>query len=201
MVCLEKTLENFQKNGFGAKYFPHKDTAAQWLAQQLSPGQLAAFGGSETIKEIGLAERLENMGVELLDFWNVPADQRRAAFIRSLDADAYFCSANAVTEEGHYFNVDGMGNRTASTIYGPHKLFIVAGINKLVKNQEEAFARAEIAGPKNCRRMGTKAPCTADGKCHDCSSPDRACRVYVLTKRPARTVDTTIVLIGEELGY
>ena len=198
---VERALTSLQKNGFSALFFATGAEAAAWLTEQMSPGQLAAFGGSETLKDIGLAEKLRAKGIDVLDFWAVPIEERRCAFLRSLDADAYFCSANAVTENGYYFNVDGMGNRTASTIYGPRRLFIVAGINKLVADENAAVKRSEIAGPKNCQRMGTKAPCAADGVCHDCASPDRACRVYVLTKRPARTVDTTILLVGEELGY
>jgi len=160
-----------------------------------------AFGGSVTLYQIGLLKRLKEKNITILDYWKVPPEERRAIFFASLDADAYFCSANAISEEGYYLNVDGAGNRTASTIYGPKRLFIVAGTNKLVPDTESAFARIKEPAPKNCLRMDLKTPCAVDGVCHDCDSPSRACRVYVLTKRPARTMNTTIVLIGEDLGY
>lgn len=201
MDKVEKTLKNLAKNGFNTEYFADSQSAVSWIATQIDDGSTVAFGGSVTVYQSGLPQILQQKGVTILDYWQVPAEERRSIFLKSLDADAYFCSANAITEEGYYLNVDGAGNRTASTIYGPRRLYIIAGTNKLVADTQAAFARTQECAPKNCIRMGLNTPCAIDSNCHDCDSQSRACRVYVLTKRPARTINTTIVLIGEDLGY
>lgn len=201
MDKIKKTLNNLKRNGFAVEYFPSKQSAAKWLAEQLPAKSVAAFGGSVTLSQIGLARLLADKDIDILDYWQVAPEQRREIFLSSLNADGYFCSANAIIEDGSYLNVDGAGNRTASTIYGPKKLYIVAGVNKIVKDIDEAYDRAKIIAPLNCKRMSLSTPCAASGICQDCDSPARACRVFVLTKRPARTVETTIVLINEDLGY
>lgn len=201
MANVERAIKNLRKNDFEAEYFSEAALAAKWLAEQMPKNSLAAFGGSETVYQIGLPELLLAKDIDILDFWQVPFSEARELYRRAFDADAYFCSANAITEDGFYLNVDGVGNRTASTIYGPKRLFIIAGINKIVPDVEAAFARLEECAPKNCIRMQRNTPCVKDNLCHDCDSQDRACRVYVLTKRPARTMPTTIVLIDDNLGF
>ena len=141
MDRVKKTLQNLEKHGFSIQYFAKGELAAKWLAEQLPMHSMAAFGGSVTLSQIKLEQQLSARGISVLDYWQVEPDQRREVFLRSLDADGYFCSANAILEDGSYLNVDGAGNRTASTIYGPHKLFIVAGVNKLVSNLDESICK------------------------------------------------------------
>ena len=99
-------------------------------------------------------------------------------------ANAYFTSTNAITEKGELFNVDGNGNRIAAMLYGPDKVIVICGANKIVKNIDEAIKRnKEIAAPANTKRMNAKTPCKITGYCMDCSSQDRICCEYSVIKR------------------
>ena len=97
---------------------------------------------------------------------------------------SYFTSTNAITENGELYNVDGNGNRVAAMLYGPDKVIVIAGVNKIVKNVEEAINRnKEIAAPANAKRIGTNTPCKTTGYCMDCYSPDRICCEYTSYKK------------------
>ena len=121
---------------------------------------------------------------------------------RILTADVFVCSSNAITEDGKLYNVDGTGNRVAAMTFGPRKVVLACGINKIVKDVDEAERRVrEWAAPMNARRLGLETPCAKTGLCSDCSSPQRICNIRsLLVKRPLRT-DFTVLLIGERLGF
>ena len=54
----------------------------------------------------------------------------------------------------------------------------------------------------NAQRLGTRTPCAADGKCHECKSPARICRALVVHMgAPKGFEKCEIVLVGESLGY
>jgi hypothetical protein len=109
--------------------------------------------------------------------------------------DYFLCSTNAITEEGHLYNVDATGNRVGAMFFGPGKTIIVCGINKIVRDMEEA------AAPMNAKRLGRKTPCAQTGVCSDCNSPERICNIAVeILKKPSRT-DVLVLLVGEPLGF
>jgi phosphatidylserine/phosphatidylglycerophosphate/cardiolipin synthase-like enzyme len=115
--------------------------------------------------------------------------------------DYFLCSTNAITEEGQLYNVDSTGNRVAAMSFGPKKSIVVCGVNKIVKDMEEAWNRVwNYAAPTNANRLGRKTPCTKTGVCSDCNSPERICNISVeLLKKPSRS-DILILIIGEPLG-
>ena len=120
---------------------------------------------------------------------------------RTFSADVFLTSANAITEEGELYNVDGNGNRVAAICYGPRSVILVAGVNKIVRDIDEAAARVKrIAAPANAKRLGCKTPCATLGRCIDCNSPGRICRAMSIHMRPLNGARHTVVLIGEELG-
>ena len=202
MVNFDLTAANLLKNGFHVVRCANANEAAEYCLAQAKPGMSAGSGGSLTLQQLGLLEALEAKGVEVIYHYGhdlTPAELR-FNMRRELMADIYFCSANAITEQGWIFNTDGMGNRVAATILGPERVYIVAGTNKIVTDLAAAERRITEIAPYNCKRLNFDTPCAITGVCEDCDSPDRSCRVYVTLKRPPRSVDITVVLVDEELG-
>jgi len=121
---------------------------------------------------------------------------------QSLNADVYLASPNAVTMDGKLLFVDKSGNRAAGMMFGPAKAIAVAGINKIVADEQAARRRVEaLAGPVNAKRLSLATPCAETGACSDCGSGDRICNIAVtLLKKPSYT-EYHVILIPEELGY
>jgi hypothetical protein len=205
MVALSAVATALEKNDFKCQVFPNKKEAADWLLAQISPGDKVGFGGSMTLRQLDLPNRCRNLGAEVISHWEASPEEKadlRALFLRCFDADFYLTSANAVTEEGYLFNVDGNGNRVAATIYGPRHVFFVVGKNKVVPNLAAAETRlGQEASPRNNQRLDAPNPCRDTGRCCDCRSPHRSCRVYTVMKRAPFLTDITVLLIDEELGY
>ena len=194
---LEKTMENLSRRGFKVSHFETGAQAADYVAGQIH-GCSVGMGGSMTLQALGLYERLGEDNT-VYWHWKVPgAETLRAAAL----ADVYLSSANAVSEDGEIFNIDGNGNRLAGTLYGHKKVFILAGANKIEPDFDSALARARnVAAVKNCARFGKKTPCQVDGRCHDCRSAERICHALAVLWGPMGGMETEVVLIDEELGY
>ena len=193
---LEKTINNLEGRGFKVRCFDSGEQAAAYIASQIS-GCTVGFGGSKTLEALGLYETLSEKNA-VYWHWKAPGKEtlRSAAF-----ADVYLSSANAISEEGEIFNIDGTGNRLAATLYGHRKVFLIAGTNKICPDFDSALHRArDVAAVKNCARFGKKAPCQKDGQCHDCRSPERICHALTVLWAPMNGMETEVVLIGEELG-
>lgn len=202
MGRIDTVLQKLSQHEFEAVFFQKVEDAVDWVDQRIPDQALVGVGGSVTVRNSGLLERLQKRQITILDHWlpgQTPAEQKEI-FEKGLQADAYLCSANAITEDGYILNVDGRGNRVAAHCYGPKHLYILAGTNKIVPNIEAALKRAEQAAVQNCRAKGFKTPCVETGVCCDCDAPDRSCRAYLLLRRPTRAVPVTIVLIDQELG-
>ena len=193
---LEKTCRNLRERGFRVSCFAGKAEAADYLAGAIR-GCTVGFGGSKTLEALGLYEKLaENNTV----FWHWKTDPA-AARADAMTTEVYLSSANAISEDGEILNIDGTGNRLAGTLFGHQKVYIVAGTNKIAPDFEAALYRARnVAAVRNCARFGKKTPCQADGRCHDCRSPERICRALTVLWAPMNGMETEVVLINEELG-
>jgi hypothetical protein len=198
-------VEALRRNRFEAAFFEDREQAVAHVLQLVPQGSVVGFGDSLTLREIAVFDALTEHGCELI---NPPAvqDQLSAEDKRKLrfgcfTSDVYFCSANAVTLDGKVVNVDGIGNRVAPTIFGPPKVIIVAGANKLANDVEGALARVKReAAPLHAWRDGYEVPCGHTGVCNECRGPNRMCRVTVIHEGPAKQTETHVVLIGEDLG-
>jgi hypothetical protein len=200
-----RAVEALQKNRFHAAFFEERAAAVAHILTIVPAGATVGFGDSLTLREIELFTALDNHGCKLINPPAVqdalsPEDKRRLRF-GCFTSDVYFCSANAITLDGKVVNVDGIGNRVAPTIFGPPKVFFVAGANKLVEDLEAAHARIkEMAAPLHAWRDGYRTPCGVTGICSNCRGTTWMCRATVILEGPTKQTDVTVIIIGEELG-
>jgi L-lactate utilization protein LutB len=200
----KRTLASLEKNGFKTLYMATKREAADEVLKLIPKGVLVGVGGSMTVRELGLVEALIRRGNEVAQHWQagLSEEERMVARRRQLTSDVFLTSSNAITERGQLVNIDGAGNRVAAMIFGPKKVIVVAGANKIVKDLNEALERVrKVAAPMDARRLNLKTPCAVSGVCTDCDAPDRICRVTTIMHRKPLKTDITVVLVGEELGY
>jgi L-lactate utilization protein LutB len=200
------TVDSLRKNGFTAFNVPSKDEALKKLLEIIPVDAKVGVGGSVTIREIGLVKALEERGNPVADHWRPGLSKEELRRVRRshLTSDVFLSSSNAVTMDGKLLNADGTGNRVAAMIFGPSKVIIVAGINKIVKNAEEGLTRIRnVASPMNANRLGYKSPCGLTGMCaeDECEPPERLCHIITILERRPNETDTTIVIVGERLGY
>jgi L-lactate utilization protein LutB len=202
----QRVIEALRNNGFDAIYSQTKEEACDKIMKLIPKGSLVGIGGSVTIREIGIVDALVKRGNKLAEDWLKKYSMEEKLSIRrqQLTADVFLTSSSAVTEDGELINIDGTGNRVAAMIFGPKKVIVVAGINKIVKDSYEGIERIRnIAAPMNVKRMGGKTPCLLTGNCDldECKPPNRNCHIItIIEKRPMKT-DMTIVLVGKELGF
>ena len=201
---LDHVKTAMERKGFVVQVFETVKEAADYLDRSIDKVSVG-MGGSTTIQEMGLFERLSQHNTV---WWHNNAEQKKAygaAEVRSRAAgtDVYISSANAVSESGQIINIDHTGNRVASCCFGHKRLYIVIGKNKIETTLEKAIWRARnIAAPKNAQRLGVKTPCAVLGdKCYDCTSPDRICRGFLIMEAPVKGQEIEIVLVNEVLGY
>ena len=152
---------------------------------------------------MGLLDELKKHNT-VINHWNVPEGKSvQEVLCEAMHTDVYLTSANGAGEDGTLVNIDGTGNRVASTLYGHKKVYFVVGINKFEENLEKAIFRARnVSAPLNAKRLNRKTPCAVKGdRCYDCSSPERICRGVVVHLKKLTSCDTEVVIIGEELGF
>lgn len=199
MEDLEKTRKNLENRGFHAHVFATGAEAAEFLVQTLH-GTSIGIGGSVTIDTLGVYDRLCGSN-EVFWHWKNHAPETRE---RAGKAETYLCSANGVSENGEIVNIDGFGNRVAGTIYGPERVFLVVGRNKIAPNLTGAIDRARnIAAPLNARRLNRHTPCAVgEPRCHDCRSPEKVCGVMTVFFMPPTSIkEFHVILVDEDLGY
>lgn len=200
-MSFEKLKEKLEKNGFQVSVFATGEDAAAYLNREIDHTTVG-MGGSMTLAELGLKESLSAHNV-LFCHGFTPGDPAQVQQLAA-GADVYLLSANGVAEDtGELINIDGNGNRVASSLYGHKKVYFVIGKNKIAPDFHGALHRARnIAAPKNAQRLGKKTPCAIKGdRCYDCDSPDRICRGLVVHYKKMNRMDMEVVLIDQELGY
>ena len=187
---------NLEARGFAVSCFATAEEACDYLTGKLA-GKTVGHGGSVTLQEMGLLDKLSACAT-VVSPWN------GHSFAEAAGAPVYLTSVNGLAETGEIINIDGTGNRVASTIFGHEEVYFVVGRNKLAPDYDKALWRARnIASPKNAQRLGRKTPCAAKGdKCYDCKSPERICRALaVLWEAPRGIGRSEVVLIDQELGF
>lgn len=201
---IERTISKLEKNNIKGYYVKNNDELIDIIKSISKEGEMVSLGGSMTLFETKVIDFLRSGRYNFLDRYKedlTPADIKEI-YRKSFYADTYFASANAVTEEGEIYNVDGNGNRVAAMLYGPDKVILIVGVNKIVKDLDEAIRRnKEICAPANARRLNTATPCAKVGYCMNCSSEDRICCEYTIIKRQRTANRMHVIFINDILGF
>lgn len=201
---IKRTKEALEKNNYDVYVVNTKEDAANMVESIIEKGSTVSFGGSMSILECGVLNKLRNGEYNLLDRYKegLTSEDIGKLFRESFFADYYLTSTNALTENGELVNLDGNGNRVAAMIFGPKKVVVIAGINKIVRDIDEAYKRVrDEAAPINAKRLSRKTPCGVTGKCMDCSSPERICNHMVVTYRQNTKNRGIVILVKEDIGY
>ena len=198
---MSEIAKKLQKRGFTVHEAADAAEARELLLSMTAGAETVGIGGSMTVKELDVADTFSDRGQKVFWHWLPGADaaemRRNAMF-----ADVYLCSANAVTEDGKLLFIDGTGNRVAALAFGPKRVILIVGSNKLSGNEAEAAARIkEQACAPNGKRLGLKTPCALTGKCMDCSTPQRMCNAYLKLERCPGSHPVDIILVEQPLGY
>jgi L-lactate utilization protein LutB len=193
-----------EKNGITVLAAADGDEAREKALSLIPRGAAVGLGGSRTVSEIGLLDALRSGDFRLFDQYDqaLGAEASQAARKAGTHADYFVAGSNAITDDGKIVNIDGMGNRVAAFAYGPGKVIIVAGRNKIVRDVDAAVDRIKnIAAPMNARRFGANTPCARTGRCSDCASPERICSITMIIEKQRQPGRITVILVNQDLGF
>ena len=201
---IERTIKALENNNMKGYLVKSKEDLIKKIDELVEENSFVACGGSQTLFEAGVIEHLREGRFDFLDRYKegLKPQDMKDIYRKSFFADAYFTSTNAITENGELYNVDGNGNRVAAMLYGPDKVIVICGKNKIVKDVDAAIERNEqFSAPANAKRLDTKTPCKVSGYCMDCKSSDRICCEYTLIKRQRSQGRIHVIFIDENFGY
>ncbi|MBR5472361.1 MAG: lactate utilization protein [Clostridia bacterium] len=213
---ISKLFKNLEKNKMHPIFAETKEDAKQIVKDMLFDGCVITSGGSMSLVECGIKELLEDKRYNFMDRSRpgITPEEQQECFKASIGADFFFCSTNAVTEKGELLNVDGFANRISSIAFGPKKVVMIVGVNKIVPDLKAAFLRVKkVAAPKNCVRLNIDNPCAKLGHCvsllnnpnpdfaDGCQKDTRICCDYLVSALQRQKDRITVILVNEELGY
>lgn len=200
----QQMIKNLNRRHIDAYYCPTAEEAVKKVSELIPDGSSVTWGGSMTIRDMGIPQHLRNRGtLEVLDRDQAETPEVvQEIYLRAFTSDFYLSSANAISEDGVIVNIDGNGNRVAAITWGPKKVIFVIGMNKVAQTVEAALARARsTASPINAQRFDINTPCKADGVCHNCNSADCVCSYIHFLRNSRNKGRHIVVLVGEDLGY
>lgn len=213
---MEKVIENLKKNNINTVFCETKTDALKTVEAMLEKGASISTGGSVSLVESGVWELINNGDYNFRNRnrQGITPEEQQQVFKDVIGIDYYLCSANAVTKNGEILNVDGFSNRISAIAFGPKKVIMVVGKNKIVDNLNDAFLRVKkVAAPKNCVRLGIDNPCAKLGYCisleksdnpaftDGCQNPRRICANYLVNGFQRDNGRLNVILCGEDLGY
>ncbi|HPP88517.1 MAG TPA: lactate utilization protein [bacterium] len=196
-------IQSLTKNRFNVYICENSKEAKTKIFSLIPETSKIGIGGSKTLEELNIIEDLKNKNYTIINPPNITADyseileQRRLALL----ADAYLCSTNAITTDGFLVNIDGLSNRVAALLFGPKKVIIVAGINKITEDIDSALQKIKsYTAPMNAMRLKRTTPCASVGVCANCNNDDRICSNIVISGFQKDKKRIHIILIKENLG-
>ena len=197
----QRFIDNLKRRGYEVSVFDTGADAAAYLDRAID-GKTVGFGDSETMRSMGLYDRLSAHN-EVFDPMHRPKGESfRETARKTLLTDVFLTSLNAMAETGELVNIDGTGNRVAGSLFGHEKAYFVVSLSKLCPTLDDAVWRARnVAAPQNSARHGFNNPCAVKAdRCYDCSAKDRICNALVVHYRRMRGIRMEVVLIREALG-
>lgn len=201
---IKRTMKALNNNNINAYFVKNREELIGEIEELVKENSVVTCGGSVTLMETGILDYLRKGRYKFLDRYvkGLTQEEIKQIYRKAFSADAYFTSSNAITEDGELFNVDGNGNRVAAMLYGPDKVIIIAGVNKIVPDLECAIERnRRIAAPANAKQLNRKTPCAKLGYCMECSSEDRICLEYTLIRKQRDKDRIHVIFLDENLGY
>jgi len=203
----DNLMKNWQKRNITGLYCENKDQAVDKILETIPAASSVGICGSVTLDTLGIVRRLEGRGNPVFNQYKTGITQDESLNLRrqGIGADYYLASANAISEKGELVFFSGYGNRTAGISYAKN-LIVVAGINKIVPDIQEAIKRArQYATPLNCKRLNWSSPCFKDGICRQeiCLFPEykRMCCQILIIEAEVTPNRLKVILVGENLGF
>jgi hypothetical protein len=207
---IQGLIERLGENNIPAFYVRTRGEAFEKVMSMIPEGSVVGFGDSLTLRQIGVVDALAEGSYTFLNPWSpgIGVEENIRLKKLALTSDVFVTGTNALTLDGKIVNVDGHGNRVAAMLFGPSKVIIVIGINKIVSDLEAALERiTNEAAPLNVKRhpeFDPMPPCGETGECSDCTSPWRICNKTVIIERQYDNDKykpiLTVVIVDEKLG-
>ncbi len=199
----KKLITVLERRNFEAFYCPTSQDVIKKVNDLIPDGSSVTWGGSMTIRDMGLVKSLHERNLEILDRDQASTPEEiQQIYRKAFFSDYYLSSVNAISEDGVIVNIDGNGNRVAAITFGPKHVIFVVGLNKVAQDVKSALARARsTASPINAARFDIKTPCQADGLCHNCNSEDSICNYVHFIRNSHPKKRHLVILVGEDLGY
>lgn len=214
MQSVNKTLDSLRKNNMEAYFCENSEKARELVKSLIKKGDTVSHGGSVTLTQTGITNILKSGDYNYLDRSAAGSrEEIEEIYRKTFFADVFLTSANAITENGELYNVDGNSNRVAAILYGPESVIVIVGYNKIVPDINTAIKRVkEIAAPLNTKRLDCDTYCAKENKCvslnndnslicDGCHSEQRICCNYVISAQQRKKNRIKVIIVGEELGY
>jgi len=201
---IDRTIKNLNRRNMGGFFVKDKNELIMLLKKLIDDNSTVGVGDSMTLFETGVIDFLRKGDYVFLDKYRdgITSEEKREIYLKNFSATTFMCSTNALTENGELYNIDGNGSRVAPILYGPKQVILVAGINKIVKDIEEAEKRVRnYAAPIDAKRLNKDTPCTTLGYCVDCKSPNRICNDFTIIRGQFIKNRIKVIIVGEQLGY
>jgi L-lactate utilization protein LutB len=201
----EHLIKHLTRRRMEASYAPTAAQAREEIIAMIPAGATVSRCGSMSLVEMGLWDKLaQKPGVEIIDPFapGLSPEEAYARMRRGLLADYLITGSNALTMDGKLVNLDATGNRVAAMCFGPDKVILAVGLNKVTPDLDSAMARVKHqAAPINAMRLNRATPCAETGQCLDCSSPARLCNMWSIIEGQRFENRIHVKLVGEDLGY
>ena len=197
-------IKAFERNNMSCIVVKNQQELHQYLKNILIDKKKVAVGGSVTLNQLGVIDLIQESDVQFIDRYEEGLSQEQVVerLREGLLSDIFITSTNALTMDGCLYNVDGRGNRVSAMIFGPKDVYVIAGLNKIFNNEQEAIDHIrEYSAPANALRLHKKTPCTRVGKCQDCLSEDRICSSYVKLGYQGQKNRIHVIIVEENRGY
>ena len=199
-LLAQKVIKGLQSRNMTGYYAADRQEALKTALSLIPEGSTITMGGGMSVHEIGLVNALKEGNYNFID--RDQCEDKRAAMLAAYDADVFLASANAITEDGVMVNIDGNANRVSALAYGPKKLVLIVGMNKVCDDVEGAMKRARnVAAPINTQRFGLSTPCSSTGSCMNCKSPDTICCQFLITRFSRHKDRIHVILVNDNLGF
>ncbi|MBQ7592439.1 MAG: lactate utilization protein [Clostridia bacterium] len=195
-----KVIGSLESRNMSGYYAKDREEALKIALDLIPEGSTVTMGGGMSVHEIGLPAALKEGRYHFIDRDAVP--DRDAALRAAYSADFFLASVNAMTSDGVLVNIDGNANRVSAIAFGPRKVILIAGMNKVCDDVDSAMKRARnVAAPANAQRFDINTPCRRTGSCMNCKSPDTICCQFLITRFSRHKDRIHVILVNDQLGF